>query len=228
MRLSAPRVPTAASAAFAASSGPRVMPGTYTVRMTKDKNVYTTKLEVRLDPRAKFSLADRKANFDLSMKVYNLLGDMTFDVERINSVRLGLESRAAKLSAGDALAARLRQAAAQVDELRRKIVATKEGGAITGEERLREFLTNLYGDLTSYEGRPSQTQAERTDAIGRELADVRQGFDAWIAKELPGINAALAGKQLPPINPITRAEWEKTASTAGSKPVPEAVDRDWR
>src|SRR6185369_5914618 len=112
------------------------------------------------------------------------------------------------------------------DDLRRKIVATKEGGAITGEERLREFLTNLYGDLVSYEGRPSQMQVDRTDAIARELADVRRDFDAWIAKELPGINAALAEKQLPPITPLTRADWEKTAAVPGSKRVQEVVDRD--
>src|SRR6202030_2703247 len=37
MRLKAPRVPPAASAAFEASQGPRVLPGTYTVKMTRGK-----------------------------------------------------------------------------------------------------------------------------------------------------------------------------------------------
>jgi hypothetical protein len=122
----------------------------------------------------------------------------------------------------------LHQAAGQVDELRRKIVATKEGGAITGEERLREFLTTLYGDLTSYEGRPSQTQVERTDAIGRELGDVRRDFDGWLARELPGINSALAAKQLPPITPLTRQDSERIGSTVGSKRIQEVIDRDRR
>jgi len=143
------------------------------------------------------------------MKLYNLLGDMSFAVERINGVRLALDARAAKLPANDPLAARLRAASAQVDELRRKIVATKEGGAITGEERLRENLAELYGNVNGYEGRPAQTQVDRADAIGRELADVVKDFDAWLAKELPGINAALSGKGLEPITPLTRAEWEQ-------------------
>ncbi len=226
MRLPPPRVPTAAVAAFGAATGPRVLPGTYTVRMTKDKNVYTTKLEVKMDPRVKHTLADRKADFDLSMKVYHLLGDMTFDVDRINGVRLALEARAVKLPAGDPLAVRLHKAAAQVDELRKKIVATKEGGAITGEERLREFLTTLYGDVVFYEGRPSQIQVERADSIARELADVRKDFDAWVAKELPGINSALAAKQLPPINPLTRGDWEKVSIQAGAKRSDSALERD--
>jgi photosystem II stability/assembly factor-like uncharacterized protein len=209
MRLKAPRVPTAASAAFSAATGPRVLPGTYTVRMTKDKNVYTTQLQVMPDPRSRHTPADRRAQFDLSMKLYNLLGDMTFAVDRINGVRLALDRAAAKLPANDPLVARLRAASAQVDELRRKIVATKEGGAITGEERLRENLADLYGNVISYEGRPAQTQVARTDAIARELADIVRDFDAWLVKEMPGLNSALSGKQLPPISPITRAEWDK-------------------
>ena len=56
--------------------------------------------------------------------------------------------------------------------MRKKIVATKEGGMITGEERLRENLADLYGNVIGYEGRPSQTQVERADALARELADV--------------------------------------------------------
>src|SRR6202008_2999486 len=82
MRLKAPRVPTAASAAFGAVTGPRVLPGTYTVKMTKDKNVYTTKLNVTTDRRVTRSSEDRQAQFDLAMKLYNLLADMTFAVDR--------------------------------------------------------------------------------------------------------------------------------------------------
>jgi photosystem II stability/assembly factor-like uncharacterized protein len=209
MRLKAPRVPTAASAAFGATTGPRVLPGTYTVKMTKDKNVYTTQLQVTADPRSKATPEDRKAQFDLSMKLYNLLGDMTFAVDRINGVRLALEGQAAKLPANDPLGARLRTSSSQIDELRRKIVATKEGGMITGEERLRENLADLYGNVSGYEGRPAQTQIERTDAIARELVDVVKDFDAWLSKEMSGLNSALSGKHLQPITPLTRDEWEK-------------------
>ena len=209
MRMKAPRVPTAASAAFGATIGPRVLPGTYTVRMSKDKNVYTTQFVVTGDPRSKYTPADRRAQFDLSLKLYALLADMTFAVDRLNGVRLALEANAAKLPAGDPLITRLRAASEEIDVLRKKIVATKEGGAITGEERLRENLADLYGNVINYEGKPTQMQVARTDAIGRELVDIVRDFDAWLAKELSGINAALSAKQLPPISVITRAEWEK-------------------
>ena len=127
---------------------------------------------------------------------------------QLEPVRLALEANAARLPANDPLAARLRAASAEIDVLRKKIVATKEGGAITGEERLRENLADLYSNVINYEGKPTEAQLARTDAITRELADVVRDFDAWLAKELAGLNAGLSAKQLPPIKVITRAEWE--------------------
>ena len=208
MRLKPPKVPSAASAAFGAAFGPRVLPGTYTVKMTKDKEVYSTPLVIVADARTKHTAADRHAQFDLAMKLTGVLADMTFAVERMNGVRLALDERAAKLPAKDALAPRLRAASATADSLRKKIVATKEGGMITGEERLRENLTDLYGNVVFYDGRPSQTQVERTEAIARELADVIKDFDAWAAKQLDGLNSALARKRLEPIRLLTRQQWE--------------------
>lgn len=199
MRMAAPNVPPAASIAGAATVGPRLLPGTYTVRMTKDKAVYETPLKVVGDSRLKHTAADRQAQFDLVMKLHRMFGDMTMTVERMNFVRVGLLDRAAKASDA-ALRSRLQTAASQVDDLRRKIVATKEGGAITGEERLREYLANLYGDVNGYEGRPSQTQVERSESLKRELGDVTTSFDNWLAKEFNGINAALTAAKLEPIN----------------------------
>jgi photosystem II stability/assembly factor-like uncharacterized protein len=70
MRVKAPAVPPAATALFEAAQGPRGLPGTYTVRMTKGDNVYTEQINVTLDPRVNFSLQDRSAQFDLTMKLY--------------------------------------------------------------------------------------------------------------------------------------------------------------
>jgi hypothetical protein len=160
------------------------------------------------------------------MKLHAQLGEMTFATDRINGMRLELEERAARLPEGDPLRARLQAAESQVDELRKKIVATKEGGAITGEERLREFLTELYGSVIFYEGLPSQAQEQRADSLARELGDVVKDFDAWTAKELSGLNADLAKKNLEPLKTLTREEWEKSAAKPSSSPSPNAMRRD--
>lgn len=209
MSLKAPRVPPAATAAFEALQGPRVLPGTYTVKMTRGKEVYTTQLVVSLDRRAKFNVDDRKAQFDAAMRAYGLLTDMTFDVDQINAVRNEFAERAAGLKPNDPLQKRLEDLAGRADEMRKKIVATREGGAITGEERIREKTTGLYGAITQYEGRPGDYQVARIDSLTQELGDVAKQFDAFTASELPKVNASLAKKKLKPIRPITRAEWDK-------------------
>jgi hypothetical protein len=199
MRQPPPRVPPAASAAFSAAYGPRLLPGTYTVKMTKDDKVYTTPLVLVPDPRSTHSLADRQAQLALANRLVVMLGDMSNAVERMNTVRAALEDRASKLPAGDQLAERLRAASGAADVMRRKIVATKEGGMITGEERLRENLTDLYGAVVFYDGKPTQMQLDRTDAIGHELRDVVAAFDAWSGKDLAALNGELKSKNLQPI-----------------------------
>ena len=74
---------------------------------------------------------------------------------------------------------------------------------------MREYLADLYSNVIFYEGRPSQTQVERADALARELADVVKDFDAWEVKELSDINSALAKKRIEVIKPLTREKWEK-------------------
>jgi photosystem II stability/assembly factor-like uncharacterized protein len=215
MRLPAPTVPPAASAAFGAAYGPRLLPGNYTVRMTKDTSVYTTPLRIVADPRSTHTAADRRAQLDLTKRLATMLGDMTASYHRINDMRLALDERADKFAEGDVLASRLRGASATVDAMRRKIVATKEGGMITGEERLRENLAELYGNVNGYDGRPTQASMQRADALAREMADVEQTFAAWTASELEGINAALTGKGLAaipaPVMPVAPVRPAKAA-----------------
>jgi photosystem II stability/assembly factor-like uncharacterized protein len=216
MRLKAPHVPPAATAAFEAAQGPRVLPGTYTVKLTRGKETYTAQLVLGLDPRAKFTPADRKLEFDAAMRVYNLLGDMSFDVDRINGVRDSLMDRAGKFKGDDALGKRLQTLAQKTDEMRKKIVATKEGGAVTGEERIREKTTGLYGDLLTYDGSPTDYQVARIDSLKKELEDVAAEFDAFAAKELPSVNKSLTQKKLEIIQPLTRKAWDAADTDSGA------------
>jgi photosystem II stability/assembly factor-like uncharacterized protein len=208
MRLKPPLVPPAAAALFAASQGPRVLPGTYAIKLMKGDQTYSGTLSVVLDPRATYSLDDRKAQFELSMKLYRLLEHMSYATAAIQGVRDDAMARAARLSAKDPLRVRLQQLAEESDKLRSKIVATKEGGMITGEERLRELLGALYGDVTGWEGRPTDYEVKRTDALARELEDVATDFRKLVDKDLPGINPGLKKKKLETIQVPSEDQWK--------------------
>jgi hypothetical protein len=209
MHVKAPAVAPAASALFEAAQGPRVLPGTYTVKLTKGDQTYTEQLNVAIDPRAKYSLDERKAQFELSMKVYQELEHMTYGVEAIEGVRNAANARSAKLTGKDLLLKQLDQLAADCDALRSKIVATKEGGMVTGEERIREHLGQLYGAITGYDGKPTDYQVARTESLGHELQDVIDDFQKTAQKELPAINAGLKKKKLETISLLAETDWKK-------------------
>ncbi|MBV9498679.1 MAG: glycosyl hydrolase [Acidobacteriaceae bacterium] len=215
MRLKPPRVPTAATIAGEATEGLRVLPGKYTVKMTRGKEAYTTPLDLTLDRRAKFTVEDRKMQYEAVLRLYKLFRDMSFDVDQINGVHQALLMRASQAKTDDALETKLRDATAKDEAIRKKIVATQEGGAITGEERIREKTSQVYGALNSYEGRPADYYIGRIDSLSRELGDVMREFETFTAKDLQDTNAALEKKSLKPVTPMTRAQWDGANSESG-------------
>jgi hypothetical protein len=76
---------------------------------------------------------------------------------------------------------------------------TKEGGAVTGEERIREHADILYGALNTWDGRPGKYQVERIGALKRELDDARREFDGLVASGVRPVNDELRSKKLDPI-----------------------------
>jgi len=194
MHRRAPRVPPAAQLAFAGTQGPRVLPGTYTIRLHKNDKVYEKQVTLGLDTRVKWSLADRKAQYEAAMKVYALFNDESALFARIAGMREQLAEAGKSRPKGDALLRRLEEFDGKLDAIRKKIVATREGGAITGEERLREHTDQLYGAITSWDGPPSAYQLENTGALRAELGEIDGEFNRLISAQLPGLNDALKGK----------------------------------
>src|SRR5262249_38330587 len=149
--------------AFGSSQGPRVLPGTYTARLTKGGDVVESKVKVELDRRAPFTAADRKAQLEATLRAGALFDDMSAVVDNLDAARAGAKSAAAKLR-DDPLGEKVTKVLGRIDAVKKEIVATKEGGAITGEERIREHLDQLYGALNGWEGRPGKYQLDRIDA----------------------------------------------------------------
>lgn len=213
MRVAPPRVPKAAQAAFNATQGPRVVPGTYTVRLTKGKQVLETRLEIGLDRRAQYTADDRKVQFDAAMRVHGLFGEMNALVDRIEFSRMMAGQLAAGLPQGDRLRADLAKFSEEADAVRRRIVATKEGGAITGEQRLREHTDELYGALTGFEGRPGAYQLARIDVLRGELDEIEKAYEAVSTGTLAPLNEKLKSRGLPPIAvPAARAPTANVSS----------------
>jgi hypothetical protein len=135
-------------------------------------------------------------------------------VDRIDSTNGAVRARIKALPADDSLTKKLRDLSGRMEEVKKKIVATKEGGAITGEERIREHANHLYAALMSWEGRPASYQVERIDVLGRELDDAKREFDLLMSKDVSRLSQELAARNLGPIASVTVNDDESMAVVA--------------
>ena len=208
MRVKGPRVPRAAQVAFGSSQGPRVVPGTYTLRLTSGTDAIETKVTIGLDRRAPYNAADRKAQFDAMRKAGAVFDDMSTLVDHIEAVRAALEEREHAIPERDPLRSKVATAIAKLADVRKLIVATTEGGAITGELRIREHLDDLYQAIATWEGRPAKYQVDRIDVLKKELGDAQKAFDALVAKDVRGLDAELQQHKLQPVPAVSQLEAE--------------------
>ncbi|HEV2594044.1 MAG TPA: sialidase, partial [Sphingomicrobium sp.] len=199
MRSKPPQVPPAASLAGNSTAGERFLPGTYTVRLTKGAEVVSEPLTVTLDRRASFTPADRQSQYDAVERLKALFARMTTVVGQINAVRTQATTVATNPSAPANLKSHAVQLSEKADAIRKEIVATKEGGAITGEERLREHVDSLYGAVNSVEDRPTPYQMQRLDALDRELREVEAQWSALRTGDVAALNEMLRTANLPPL-----------------------------
>ena len=200
MRTKPPLVPPAASLAGSSAFGERFLPGTYTVRLTKAGQVATEPLAVILDKRATFTIADRQAQFAASERVKGMFERMSKVVGQINAVRAQAAALAASATAPADVKVAAAQLGAKADAMRKEIVATTEGGAITGEERLREHVDEIFGAINSVEDRPTAYQMARIEALDRELKEVEAQWAALQAGDIATFNTKLRTANLPVLN----------------------------
>jgi photosystem II stability/assembly factor-like uncharacterized protein len=69
------------------ATSPWVMPGMYTVKLTVNDKVYTQSFQIKMDPRVKTSLADLKAQHDLSLACYEARKKLLAEIENMQDMR---------------------------------------------------------------------------------------------------------------------------------------------
>jgi len=205
MRLPAPTVPPA-TALIPAFQGPRVPEGTYTIRLTKGKAVLEGDVTLVADPRNPHPREDRLLQQRTALHVYDLLEELTFLADSVTGLRDQAEDRAGGLSGRDR--DRLEAFRRGLAELHDTLVVTSDAGMLSGQEKLRERLGNLYGAVSGYDGRPTDSQLRLLERLEAELADRRGTFES-LAADLDDLNRRLERRGLDPLTALTREEWEE-------------------
>jgi hypothetical protein len=209
MRLKAPKVPRATSLVAQPMSfvGPLVSEGTYTVRLRRGDDTHETTVTLVPDPRATSTVEDRRLQDRTAMRLYNLLGDLTYVVESTASLRDQARQRADSLGGRGGLARRLTRFADGLEAFRAGLVSTSEAGRLSGEERLREWLVDLYGAVNGYEGRPTESQLQELERLDALVRAAETEFDRRTSRELGTLNGQLDRQGLAPLDLESKDEW---------------------
>jgi photosystem II stability/assembly factor-like uncharacterized protein len=226
MHLPPPHIPPAVQVAFNSTQGPRLLPGGYTIRMTNNGKVYETRIDPVLDRRVTWSLGDRQAQYQAALKVYTLFNDETQLFGQIVGLKQQVAAAGKGRPAGDPLQKQLTDFDQKLDKIRKEIVATTEGGAITGEERLREHTDQLYGAITSWDGPPAAYQLDNIAGLRSQLTDIGGEFSQLTTKELPALNSQLKAKGRSELTVPPPAAFEDEDGPRGGGRPASALDPD--
>ena len=207
MRLPPPKVPPASSLVNA-FQGPRVPEGTYSFKLIKGSETYDGQVSLAPDPRSPHSREDRLLQQQTALEIYDMLERLTYVVDAAVDLRDQAKERAEATSGGSAR--RLTEYADKLDVFRGSVVSTSEAGLFGGDEKLREDLGNLYGAVNGYAGRPTDSELARMETLSRQMDEAEVEFVQLTSeRELGRINSDLEGKELEPLNMMTREEWEE-------------------
>jgi len=215
--LKPPKIPPASSILFGGFQGPRLPEGVYKIRLTKGKQVLESTVTLVPDPRNPHSVEDRELKQRTDMRLYDDIERLGYVGDQLVALRDAAKQRAAAARPADKK--RLEAFAESTDEFRNSFVATGDG-YIGGDEKLREHLGNLYGNVVAFEGRPSPAQLDRLANLEEELAAVEKRFADFVAKDVAAINKLLAAAKAEPLAVATREQWKaKDQAGGGSSAV---------
>jgi photosystem II stability/assembly factor-like uncharacterized protein len=186
-------------------TGPGVVPGQYSVRMTFGGRTFVRSFRVEPDPRSIFTMADYRASFDLSMRQMNKLSQVDAILNRLDDLQTSIDAAlvTTKKNNNATLVGRLNDATTARKALFDALATNVKGEGTQDETKLHEDL------LGTFFGAQQLVVPPTLELIKRVDVDYRAGiarYDDFVRTKLPGIAATLkdAGTKTPPSMPLER------------------------
>lgn len=189
----------------ASNTGPQVLPGTYSVRLTVDGKALVQPAEIRLDPRAgQVSRGALQKQFDLATAIHRDVSRANEAVLMIRGVRAQIANRLpqvrdpATVASAQALDARLAAIERQIYQVNNR----SEQDPLNYPIMLNDKLAALGSIVGSGIGEPTSQSYAVHEVLKRRLDVQLAALDSALRVELPALNRLLVGARLKPVEPI--------------------------
>ncbi|HEY6045409.1 MAG TPA: hypothetical protein VIU65_02330, partial [Pyrinomonadaceae bacterium] len=222
LRLNSPAPPPEGAAAeggggfFGQSRGPRVSPGTYTVKIAAGDKTANGNVTVQEDPRIQIVEADRGKLSDAITRVYKL--QTSAEAARKTMRSLNAQITALQTSLKDTpdvpkqTTDSIQKLADQLAQIQKKLVVAPDltgnaGPALPDEPRpLLTQINGVAGNLDSYTGAPTADEMVRIDDLAKQLADLIAELNKFVDTDVANLNKQLREGGLQFLNPGKRLE----------------------
>ncbi|MFI5181064.1 MAG: WD40/YVTN/BNR-like repeat-containing protein [Thermoanaerobaculia bacterium] len=188
------------------TQGPKVAPGTYTVRLKKGDTVLTEKVEVKPHPELKVSEADLSVQAAFLRDIRDRITETHQAVVRIRDVKVQTKevaSRAEKLGKKDPIAAQAKALTEKLTGIEEKLVNPK----LKSSQDILNFVPALdhqfVGIATaagSADGAPRPAEKEYYAELKAKLDTVLTDLNGVLDKDLSEFNAAVRDAGIPAVS----------------------------
>lgn len=200
-------------AMFGTLFGPNLPAGTYKVKVIKGKDEYWTSFTLKYPDSSPYTAEDRKVQAETTMRLYKQIEHIGY----LYSAQDGIIKQAKAVAQKNPKMGKLIDPLVKALQSRNDSLVFRGGDFyINTEEKLAEEVSGLYGQVTSYPGRPGATQVERVGSLDEELKKVDQKFEKIKKDKLKKVNDKLTSDKLfEPIKVQTEEEFKKGETGGG-------------
>jgi hypothetical protein len=191
MRSAPPKVARGVRADYAGFIGPLVPEGQYKIKLIKGDQSFEGKLDMVPLPWSTHSKEDRALGQATTQKLFAMCEELHDMNEQLLSIRDTAKAMLEKSKDNKSLTKSLNEFIAKCEKQHAVLVAVKEGTAITGEEKIRERLSELYASVAFFEGKPTDSQIDRMNALRKEMDDAHKLIDELVKTDLLKLNTQL-------------------------------------
>lgn len=184
--------------------GPMVLPGTYTVRLILDEEIFEQPVEVGVDPLVEVSHADLESQFRVATELRDMQSTLNAGLRGMDVVADQLEARRAALeSLEQELADEVEQAWKAHDEASEALMGTltrADGKPFWSQgPRLANQIDDLFSNVDSQFAAPTQAQLDLLQELKLAYDAKVEELRAYFGETLPTLNAQLESAGVPPV-----------------------------
>lgn len=187
---------------FGPPRGPQAVPGIYTIKLfVGDKAVQETKVEVRVDPTVSVTTAELQTQFDLAMRLRDMVSTLNDGLRLLDSAKQQAEQiekvatdRLTEVSPN--LTKALTDYKKRVDMITGDLVVGEEDG-IRASAKLTDQIGGLYFAVSGGNAAPTAAMREQFNLLQMQLPSKISDINRFISEDTTKLNETLQKAGLP-------------------------------